>query len=92
VDISDVFARKREMLAMHRSQKEWLDVSQGLDSYLLTMEETSREVGRMSDRYEYAEGWTRHLPRGYCEEDADPLSDILRDRSFVSEEFERDLG
>ncbi len=31
-------AAKREMLALHRSQKEWLDASQGIDSYLDHME------------------------------------------------------
>jgi len=36
------------MLAQHRSQKEWLDTSQGLDSYLVTMEDMCREAGRRS--------------------------------------------
>ena len=33
VDTTEVHARKREALAAHSSQKEWLDVSQGMDSY-----------------------------------------------------------
>ena len=77
VDIGDVLATKREMLSMHASQKEWLDASQGLDSYLSAMEEMSREVGRMSGRFEYAEGWTRHLHLGYCAEDDDPIAEDL---------------
>jgi LmbE family N-acetylglucosaminyl deacetylase len=79
VDIGDVFSTKREMLARHASQKEWLDATQGIDSYLDTMEEMSREVGRMSGRFEYAEGWTRHLHLGFCAEGADPLVEDLPD-------------
>jgi LmbE family N-acetylglucosaminyl deacetylase len=82
VDISDVMPAKREMLAKHRSQKTWLDASQGIDSYLKAMEDMSREVGRMSGRFQYAEGWTRHLALGFCDQDADPLSAVLADRSL----------
>ena len=77
VDIGDVLGVKRQMLACHRSQKEWLDASQGIDSYLTHMEEMSREVGHMSGRFEYAEGWTRHLPFGYCDENTDPIGQTL---------------
>jgi hypothetical protein len=73
VDISAVVATKRKMLAMHKSQKQWLDVSQGIDSYLVQMENMSREVGEMSGCYAFAEGWTRHLHLGYCDESANPL-------------------
>ncbi len=93
VDVTSAMAVKREILAMHKSQKEWLDVTQGIDSYLTIMEEMSREVGRMSGRYELAEGWTRHLHLGFCdEEDTNPLTTTLSDASFISAEFERDLG
>ena len=44
VDITAVLAAKRRALACHRSQKEWLDSSQGLDSYLTTMEDMSAQV------------------------------------------------
>ncbi len=90
-DISTVLARKREALACHKSQKEWLDASQGLDSYLITMEEMAREVGRQSGRFEYAEGWRRHLHLGFCAENADPLADALGEKCVVSEEYERAL-
>lgn len=79
VDISTKLAEKREALACHVSQKEWLDESQGLDSYLHTMEEMSREVGGMSGCFDIAEGWRRHLHLGFCAEDADPLGDALGD-------------
>ena len=78
VDIAAVLGRKREALACHRSQKEWLDVSQGLDSYLTTMEAMSAQVGTQSGRFTYAEGWRRHLHLGFCAENADPLTDALQ--------------
>jgi len=91
VDVGSVIARKREALACHVSQKEWLDASQGLDSYLITMEDMCRQVGAMSGRFEYAEGWRRHLHLGFCAENADPLSDALGELCFTSDDYERDL-
>jgi LmbE family N-acetylglucosaminyl deacetylase len=80
VDISDVMTEKRAMLACHASQKAWLDATQGMDAYLDTMADLSREVGEMSGRFAYAEGWRRHLHLGFCSESADPLSRALGDR------------
>ncbi|MCO6450914.1 MAG: PIG-L family deacetylase [Caldilineales bacterium] len=77
VDVSSVLAAKRDMLALHRSQKEWLDASQGIDSYLEYLETLSREMGKMSGKFEFAEGWTRHLHYGFCDEDANPLVEDL---------------
>lgn len=77
VDVSSVIDTKRAMLAEHQSQKLWLDESQGMDSYLTTMTDLSRQVGKMSGRFEYAEGWRRHSHLGFCDELADPLSDAL---------------
>ena len=77
VDTTDVHAIKREALAMHASQKDWLDRSQGLDSYLHTMDELSAELGKMSGVFKYAEGWRRHLHYGFSGEDADPLREVL---------------
>jgi LmbE family N-acetylglucosaminyl deacetylase len=73
VNATSVHATRREALACHRSQKEWLDVSQGLDSYLIAMGEMSRAVGRMSGRFKHAEGWRRHSHLGFCSEADDPL-------------------
>jgi LmbE family N-acetylglucosaminyl deacetylase len=91
VDIAGVIERKREALACHTSQKEWLDVSQGMDSYLITMEEMSREVGKMSGKFEYAEGWRRHLHLGFCGPDDDPLTEALGDKILVSQAYEEAL-
>jgi len=72
-----VIDRKAAMLACHASQKAWLDATQGLDSYLQTMKDLSAEVGQMSGRYAYAEGWRRHLHLGFCSPTADPLRTAL---------------
>ena len=77
VDTTAVHARKRAALAAHESQREWLDVSQGMDSYLTSMDEMSRAVGRMSGRFEHAEGWRRHLHYGFSARDEDVLSALL---------------
>lgn len=83
VDISSVMNEKKEMLAHHKSQKTWLDKTQGMDAYLNVMEAMSREVGTMSGRFENAEGWRRRLHLGFCAEGADPLSTALSDYIFT---------
>mgnify|MGYP005841370175 FL=1 len=84
VDIGSTLARKRSLLAKHRSQKEWLDASQGMDSYLVEMENAGRAVGRRSGRFEYAEGWRRHLHLGFAAREADPLRAVLDDRLWLA--------
>jgi len=91
VDIGSMLQTKREMLAQHGSQKEWLDASQGLNAYLSTMEEMSAEVGRMSGRFEYAEGWRRHSHLGFSAADWDPLTEVLRDRVLVDDCYQQQL-
>ena len=79
VDVTSVQGRKRDALACHASQKEWLDVSQGMDSYLAAMEEESAELGRQSPGFSLAEGWTRHRHLGFGAESDDPLKEALGD-------------
>jgi LmbE family N-acetylglucosaminyl deacetylase len=73
VDVGELQDRKLEMLAEHKSQRDWLDESQGVDSYLVKLQELDREVGQMSGRFEYAEGWRRHHHLGFCGPEDDPL-------------------
>ncbi len=80
VDIGAVLVGKRSLLANHTSQKDWLDATQGMDSYLNNMVETSRQVGTMSGRFEFAEGWRRHQHYGFADRAADPISAILGER------------
>ena len=84
VNTTSVHACKREALSAHESQKAWLDASQGFDSYLITMDEISREVGRMSGRFEHAEGWRRHLHVGFSAKESDPLQALLGDKYLVN--------
>jgi LmbE family N-acetylglucosaminyl deacetylase len=79
VDVESVLEQQRAMLACHHSQKDWLDESQGMDSYLLTMIDMSRQVGTLSGKLAFAEGWRRRLHFGFCSEDADPLTVALGD-------------
>lgn len=76
VNISDMIALKTEMLACHKSQKEWLDVSQGQDTYLGSLRKMAAEMGTQSGQYEYAEGWIRHLHLGLGPEEFDPLAEL----------------
>jgi LmbE family N-acetylglucosaminyl deacetylase len=78
VDVTSVMDGKEQMLACHASQKKWLDVSQGFDAYLLTMRQMIAEVGNMSGKFRYAEGWRRHSHLGYARQEIDPLQDILQ--------------
>jgi LmbE family N-acetylglucosaminyl deacetylase len=81
VDVASVIDQKAEFLSRHVSQKDWLDKSQGLDSYLIAMREMSRKVGAMSGCFEYAEGWRGHNHLGYSGKEIDPLRDLLDDLS-----------
>lgn len=88
VDTTRVHARKREALAAHVSQKNWLDVTQGMDSYLVSMDEASRRVGQLSGRFEYAEGWRRHLHLGFSAKEIDPLKNALGEDCLINEAYE----
>jgi LmbE family N-acetylglucosaminyl deacetylase len=82
---------KRAALGEHKSQQNWLDVSQGLNSYLRKMEEMSLEVGRMSKKFKHAEGWRRHLHYGFSATDLDPLREALGKNYLVSKTYEKKL-
>jgi LmbE family N-acetylglucosaminyl deacetylase len=77
VDTTSVHQTKRQALAAHRSQKEWLDHSQGMDSYLVALDEMSAQLGQMSGRFQYAEAWRRHLHLGFSAKDENPLPHLL---------------
>ena len=91
VDIGPVMAKKRELLACHKSQKEWLDVSQGYDSYLDSMTEAGEIVGKLCGKYTYVEGWRRHNHVGLSAREIDPMADILGDVSWVDPAYEKYL-
>lgn len=81
VDIEDKIDIKEEMLRRHASQKEWLDTSQGMDSYLITMREICGQMGEMAPSpLKYAEGFRQHMHAGLSAVDADKLSEVLSAR------------
>jgi len=91
VNTTSVHQTKRDALAEHKSQQGWLDVSQGLNSYLLAMEDKSLELGRMSGRFKHAEGWRRHLHFGFCKAESDPLSKALGRSYRINKSYEEAL-
>jgi LmbE family N-acetylglucosaminyl deacetylase len=92
VETTSVHAAKRRSLGAHASQKEWLDASQGMDSYLRAMDDLSLEVGRMSRRFRHAEGWRRHLHLGFSAVEEDPLAEALGKRYCVNKAFEAEIA
>ena len=92
VDTSTVQSRKFAALACHESQHKWLQATQGMNSYLRSMEDRARELGRMSKKFRVAEGWRRHSHMGFGAPDADPLRDALGKRHLVNRAYERRLA
>ena len=91
VDTTTVHDRKRAALTCHASQREFLDATQSMDSFVRTMDEFSRTVGRLSQKFKHAEGWRRHSHLGFCAEHADPLREALGRRYLVNARYERML-
>lgn len=90
VNTGSVQATKLDALKAHKSQQNWLDVSQKMNSYLQTMEDVSFRVGKMSKLFTHAEGWRRHLHFGFCGEDDDPLKDLGIDY-LINTAYEKSL-
>jgi len=91
VNISSTIEQKKQMLSCHKSQKEWLDSSQGNNAYLIDMADKGRYCGVMYKRYEFAEGWVRHNGVGFCGPDDNPLVAALGDGAFVNAAFEKQI-
>lgn len=91
VNIGSTVEQKKQMLSCHKSQKEWLDSSQGNNAYLIDMTGKGRYFGTMSKRYEFAEGWIRHNSVGFCSPDDNPLVAALGADAFVNAAFEKQI-
>ena len=93
VDISGFETDRAKLLEFHASQRDWLDSSQGLGSYVDTMLEMSslvarrfelggsveRHAERLAERHaeRHAEGFRRRSHRGYSNPDFAPLEDEI---------------
>ena len=59
-----------------------------MNSYLKTMDDMARAVGRLSKKFKCAEGWRRHAHMGFCALDADPLRAALGKDFLVNQAYE----
>jgi LmbE family N-acetylglucosaminyl deacetylase len=91
VNTTPVHAVKLAALAKHKTQQDWLDASQGMNSYLKTMDTLSRAVGRLARRFIHAEGWRRHSHLGFSAAEADPLAAALGPNHLVNRRYEASL-
>lgn len=80
VDITSVMDTKENMLACHKSQREWLLVHHKIDEYILSMKRFGKKRGAEINA-SYAEGFRQHLGHGYPQDNI--LKDLLGD--FVIE-------
>ena len=90
VNTASVQETKRAALALHKSQQHWLTTSQG-DGVHDILEEAGREVGKLSERFEFAEGWRRHFHVGFSAKEEDPLKEALGELCLVDKRYERSL-
>jgi LmbE family N-acetylglucosaminyl deacetylase len=72
VNIDDTIDFKKEMLACHKSQRDWLMERHNMDQYTETMRETAVEYGRRCG-FGHAEGFRQHLGNAY------PQDNILKE-------------
>jgi LmbE family N-acetylglucosaminyl deacetylase len=77
INVESVLPTKRAMLAGHKSQKDWLDATQGMGAYVESMVEFCHEIGQKFGGIEHGEGWRRHNHLGYCPPDFTPLEKCL---------------
>ena len=91
VNTTSVHQTQIQALSAHKSQQNWLDVSQGMNSFLLALENLSLAVGGLSKKFKHAEGWRRHLHFGYSARDGDPLAEALGRNYLVNKAYERSL-
>ncbi len=92
VDTGAVHAIKREALAAHASQKDWLDRTQGMNNYINAMDSLSLQVGKLSGMFEHAEGWRRHSHLGFSPQDTDPLAAALGSHYRINQAYEDSLN
>jgi len=70
VDVGKQMEMKREMLACHESQREWLRKHHGIDDYIESMTQWTSSIGQRF-RLPYAEGFRHYRVHPY------PISELL---------------
>ena len=86
VDVESLLERKKELLACHESQDQWLDETQAISSYLDTMVGLNRQVAELTGQFAAAEGWRRHAYMGFSPPGFDPLRDALGSQIAVKDQ------
>ena len=80
VNTADTISIQKDMLRCHRTQKEWLDVTQGPDVYLKGIDESAEMCAKFSGKFTAAEGWIQHNHMGFAASaDFNPLADALKE-------------
>jgi LmbE family N-acetylglucosaminyl deacetylase len=79
VNITGALEMKRDMLACHASQRDWLRAQHGVDQYLIEMEKWARHAGQMAG-CEFAEGFHQHLGHAFPKKNiiVDTLGNLVR--------------
>ncbi len=72
VHIDSTIDFKKEMLACHKSQRDWLMERHNMDQYTETMRETAAQYGKQCG-FTHAEGFKQHLGNAY------PQDNILKE-------------
>ncbi len=68
VNTTEVIGRQLELLACHKSQRQWLLVQQGIDDYLNFLRRRAEERGRQAGTA-FAEGFRQHRGNGFPQDD-----------------------
>jgi N-acetylglucosamine malate deacetylase 1 len=79
-DVKSTMAMKRLMVEAHASQREWLRRQHGIDDYIATMEQWTRERGAIVG-VDYGEGFRRYAGHPYPQTPL--LEELLGSRVFV---------
>ena len=67
----------------HRVQQDWLDASQGMNSYLLAMEEMSLELGKHVEEIQVSGRLETAFAFGFCgRRRCDPLTKMRSERTI----------
>jgi LmbE family N-acetylglucosaminyl deacetylase len=74
VDVSEHMELKKQMLASHESQRAWLQKHHGMDNYIETMEQWTKDRGRLAG-IGYAEGFRQYRCHPYPQ--SPRLQDLL---------------
>lgn len=79
IDVTSEMEIKKEMLACHASQRDWLRVQHKMDQYIINMEQQSAAVGNYT-RVPFAEGFRQHRASGHPEDNV--LANLLADHYY----------